>query len=75
MGLELFVENPEDRLPTVTTVKVPEGVNWKDVASHMMYKVREKQQAPGSSCIPSVISTIADPPLPAALRLRPTAQD
>jgi len=38
MGLELFVENPEDRLPTVTTVKVPEGVNWKDVASHMMHK-------------------------------------
>ena len=44
MGLELFVQNPEDRLPTVTTVKVPEGVNWKDVASHMMHKVRESSK-------------------------------
>jgi len=38
MGLELFVEDVNERLPTVTTVKVPEGVDWKDVASHMMRK-------------------------------------
>ena len=38
MGLELFVDKPELRLPTVTTVKVPEGVDWKDVTTHMMSK-------------------------------------
>ena len=38
MGLELFVDKPENRLPTVTTVKVPDGVSWKDVASDMMKK-------------------------------------
>jgi len=27
MGLELFVQNPADRLPTVTGVKIPEGVD------------------------------------------------
>jgi len=40
LGLELFVENPELRLPTVTTVKVPEGVDWKDVSGHMMSKYK-----------------------------------
>ncbi len=38
MGLELFISDPALRLPTVTTVKVPEGVNWQDVTSHMMTK-------------------------------------
>jgi len=38
MGLELFVDKPELRLPTVTTVKLPEGVDWKDVTTHMMSK-------------------------------------
>src|SRR5262249_15544628 len=27
MGLKLFVENPKDRLPTVTPVTIPAGVN------------------------------------------------
>ena len=27
MGLKLFVENPADRLPTVTAVKIPAGVD------------------------------------------------
>ena len=40
MGLELFVDRVENRLPTVTTVKVPEGVDWKEVASFMMTKHR-----------------------------------
>merc|ERR1711997_159799 len=30
MGLELFVQNPDARLPTVTTIKVPEGIDWKE---------------------------------------------
>lgn len=35
-GLEPFVENPAWRLPCLTTVKVPEGVNWKEVADELM---------------------------------------
>jgi alanine-glyoxylate transaminase/serine-glyoxylate transaminase/serine-pyruvate transaminase len=38
MGLELFVKNPADRLPTVTTIKVPEGLDWKAVTKHAMEK-------------------------------------
>lgn len=38
MGLELFVQNPKDRLPTVTTIKVPEGLDWKAVTKHAMEK-------------------------------------
>lgn len=36
MGLELFVQDPTARLPTVNTIKVPEGVNWKAVADYCM---------------------------------------
>ncbi|XP_043204954.1 alanine--glyoxylate aminotransferase-like isoform X2 [Amphibalanus amphitrite] len=38
MGLKLFVENETFRLPTVTTVKVPEGVDWKAVSAYCMTK-------------------------------------
>lgn len=35
-GLEPFVVDEKLRLPCLTTVKVPEGVDWKDVAGKMM---------------------------------------
>lgn len=38
MGLELFVPDAESRLPTVTTVKVPAGVDWKAVSTYVMEK-------------------------------------
>merc|ERR1711997_580404 len=38
MGLELFVDKPSARLPTVTTIKVPEGIDWKKVTGHCMSK-------------------------------------
>lgn len=38
MGLELFVEDPEARLPTVTTIKVPENIDWKAVTTYTMQK-------------------------------------
>jgi len=38
MGLELFVALPAARLPTVTTIKVPEGVDWKAVTGYAMQK-------------------------------------
>ncbi len=38
MGLELFVADAASRLPTVTTIKVPEGVDWKAVVMHAMKK-------------------------------------
>ncbi|CAI5521402.1 unnamed protein product [Closterium sp. Naga37s-1] len=38
LGLDLFVEDHDSRLPTVTTVKVPEGVEWTKVTGHLMSK-------------------------------------
>lgn len=38
MGLELFVERTEDRLPTVTAIKVPANVDWKAVSEFAMKK-------------------------------------
>ena len=38
MGLDLFVAYPAARLPTVTTIKVPEGVDWKAVTVYAMQK-------------------------------------
>lgn len=38
LGLDFFVPKPEDRLPTVTTVKVPAGVDWAAVPKFMMAK-------------------------------------
>ncbi|KAH8270656.1 hypothetical protein KR044_000096 [Drosophila immigrans] len=38
LGLELFVPHPEERLPTVNTIKVPFGVDWKKVADYAMRK-------------------------------------
>lgn len=34
LGLKLFVEKQADRLPTVTTIAVPEGVDWKRVIQY-----------------------------------------
>ncbi|KAI1717070.1 aminotransferase class-V domain-containing protein [Ditylenchus destructor] len=36
IDLELFVNNPNHRLPCLTTVKVPRGVDWKAVQSDLM---------------------------------------
>ncbi|CAI5497674.1 unnamed protein product [Closterium sp. Naga37s-1] len=38
LGLELFVKDPSVRLPTVTTIKVPEGVQWAQVTAYLMEK-------------------------------------
>ncbi len=38
LGLELFVSDPSARLPTVTTIKVPQGVDWKAVVKYAMDK-------------------------------------
>jgi len=38
LGLQLFVKNPKYRLPTITTVSVPENVDWKFVVDHLMNK-------------------------------------
>lgn len=36
MGLELFVGDKLKRLPTVTTIQVPNDVDWKDVTAYAM---------------------------------------
>ncbi|BDA46134.1 Serine-pyruvate aminotransferase, mitochondrial [Coccomyxa sp. Obi] len=36
MGLEPFVENPDERLITVNTIKVPEGVDWAALVKNAM---------------------------------------
>ncbi|XP_018423412.1 PREDICTED: serine--pyruvate aminotransferase isoform X2 [Nanorana parkeri] len=38
LGLKLFVKDPALRLPTVTTVKVPDGYDWKDITTYIMKK-------------------------------------
>lgn len=36
LGLQLFVKDPATRLPTVTTVTVPAGYNWRDIVSYVL---------------------------------------
>ncbi|XP_063298476.1 alanine--glyoxylate aminotransferase isoform X2 [Pelobates fuscus] len=36
LGLKLFVKDPALRLPTVTTVSVPEGYEWRDIITYLM---------------------------------------
>ncbi|XP_068939741.1 alanine--glyoxylate aminotransferase [Petaurus breviceps papuanus] len=36
LGLQLFVKDPKVRLPTVTTVAVPLGYNWRDITSYIL---------------------------------------
>lgn len=36
MGLKFFVKDPEIRLPTITTVTVPAGYNWRDIVSYVL---------------------------------------
>ncbi|NWH74290.1 SPYA protein, partial [Piaya cayana] len=38
LGLELFVKEEKARLPTITTVKVPEGYDWKELTAFLMDK-------------------------------------
>ncbi|KAL9845017.1 alanine--glyoxylate aminotransferase [Geothlypis trichas] len=38
MGLELFVEEEQARLPTITTVRVPQGYSWQDITAFLMDK-------------------------------------
>ncbi|KFO22545.1 Serine--pyruvate aminotransferase, mitochondrial [Fukomys damarensis] len=36
LGLQLFVRDPATRLPTITTVAVPAGYDWRDIVSYVM---------------------------------------
>uniref|UniRef100_A0A8D2BCS5 Alanine--glyoxylate aminotransferase n=1 Tax=Sciurus vulgaris TaxID=55149 RepID=A0A8D2BCS5_SCIVU len=36
LGLQLFVRDPAIRLPTVTTVAVPAGYDWRDIVSYIV---------------------------------------
>nr|XP_004667877.1 serine--pyruvate aminotransferase [Jaculus jaculus] len=36
LGLQLFVKDPAIRLPTVTTVAVPTGYNWRDIVNYVV---------------------------------------
>ena len=38
LGLDFFVPEAAHRLPTVTTIKVPEGIDWKAVTVTAMKK-------------------------------------
>lgn len=49
IGLEPFVENPALRLPCLTTVKVPDGVDWKAVQSKLMARGYEIAGGLGST--------------------------
>ncbi|XP_060097957.1 alanine--glyoxylate aminotransferase [Heteronotia binoei] len=36
LGLQLFVKEPEARLPTITTISVPKGYDWKEITEYIM---------------------------------------
>ncbi|XP_065604114.1 alanine--glyoxylate aminotransferase [Cyrtonyx montezumae] len=38
LGLKLYVKEEAARLPTITTVKVPEGYDWKEITAYLMDK-------------------------------------
>lgn len=38
IGLKLFVDEETKRLPTVTTISLPEHIDGKDITSYMMQK-------------------------------------
>ncbi|XP_045112123.1 alanine--glyoxylate aminotransferase-like isoform X2 [Portunus trituberculatus] len=38
LGLQLYISDPAKRTPTVTTIKVPEGVDWMSVTKYFMTK-------------------------------------
>jgi alanine-glyoxylate transaminase/serine-glyoxylate transaminase/serine-pyruvate transaminase len=40
MGLEFFVEKEANRLPTVTTLRIPPGCDWKLIPQYAMDKYR-----------------------------------
>lgn len=38
MGLELHVRNSEYRMPTITAINVPKGIDWKTVIDYAANK-------------------------------------
>lgn len=38
LGLHLFISDPAKRTPTVSTIQVPEGVDWMKVTKYFMTK-------------------------------------
>lgn len=38
LGLEMYVSDPKKRTPTVSTIRVPEGVDWTRVTKYFMSK-------------------------------------
>lgn len=36
IGLELFVKNPADRLPSITSVRIPQGVSIKKLQKYLI---------------------------------------
>lgn len=36
IGLELFVEKPEDRLPSITSIRIPHGVKLDAVLKYLL---------------------------------------
>jgi alanine-glyoxylate transaminase/serine-glyoxylate transaminase/serine-pyruvate transaminase len=38
MGIELFVSDKKYRLPTVTLVKLPDGIDWQKIIRYVLEK-------------------------------------
>ncbi|XP_063848148.1 alanine--glyoxylate aminotransferase-like isoform X3 [Scylla paramamosain] len=38
LGLQLYISDPAKRVPTVTTIRVPEGMDWMKVTKYFMTK-------------------------------------
>lgn len=44
IGLELFVENPKQRCPSITSVRIPHGVKMENVIKCMMDRYDQKKK-------------------------------
>ncbi|XP_064642768.1 alanine--glyoxylate aminotransferase-like isoform X2 [Lineus longissimus] len=40
LGLSHYIDDPADRLNTVTSIRIPDDVNWKDVMAYVMEKYK-----------------------------------
>lgn len=38
LGLEMFVPNPDNRMTTVNSIKVPSNIEWMRVVTYAMHK-------------------------------------
>lgn len=51
IGLELFVERPEERLPSITTIRIPHGVKLDAVQKYMLDRYVNAKHFVNCDCV------------------------